>query len=75
MKRVSESIGVVIDINDRYGYNTCHDYPNHYVNQQYLPEEIKDARFYEPGDNGHERKIREWMEYIRKGLPDERKKE
>ena len=24
--QVSESIGVVIDINDRYGYNTCHDY-------------------------------------------------
>ena len=57
------------------GYQYPHDYPNHYVKQQYLPEEIRDARFYEPGDNGHERKIREWMEYIRKGLPDERKKE
>ena len=57
------------------GYKYAHDYPNHYVKQQYLPEEIRDARFYEPGDNGHERKIREWMEYIRKGLPDERKKE
>lgn len=29
------------------GYKYAHDYPNHYVNQQYLPEEIKDARFYE----------------------------
>lgn len=57
------------------GYKYAHDYPNHYVKQQYLPEEIRDARFYEPGDNGHERKSREWMEYIRKGLPDERKKE
>ena len=47
-------------------YKYAHNYPNHYVEQQYLPDEIKDARFYEPGDNGHERQIKEWMEYIRK---------
>lgn len=47
-------------------YKYAHNYPNHYVEQQYLPDEIKDARFYEPGDNGHERRIKEWMEYIRK---------
>lgn len=32
------------------GYKYAHDYPNHYVKQQYLPDEIKDARFYEPGE-------------------------
>lgn len=48
------------------GYKYAHDYPNHYVRQQYLPEEIKDAKFYEPSDNGHEKQIKEWMEYIRK---------
>ena len=37
------------------GYKYAHDYPRHYVKQQYLPEEIKDARFYEPGDNGKEK--------------------
>ena len=47
------------------GYKYAHDYPKHYVEQQYLPEEIRDARFYEPADNGYEKKIREWMEYIR----------
>ncbi len=47
------------------GYLYAHDYPKHYVRQQYLPEEIKDARFYEPGDNGYEKKIKAWMEYIR----------
>ena len=47
------------------GYKYAHNYPNHYVEQQYLPEEIKDARFYEPGDNGYEKKIKAWMEYIR----------
>ncbi len=47
------------------GYRYAHDYPNHYVKQQYLPDEIRDARFYEPGINGHEKEIREWMEFIR----------
>ena len=48
------------------GYKYAHDYPHHYVEQQYLPDEIKDARFYEPGDNGKEKEIKEWMEFIRK---------
>jgi len=48
------------------GYQYAHDYPNHYVKQQYLPDEIRDARFYEPSDNGHEKEIREWMEFIRR---------
>ena len=39
------------------GYKYAHDYPNHYVQQQYLPDEIKDARFYEPGDMGYEQQI------------------
>lgn len=48
------------------GYKYAHDYPNHYVEQQYLPDEIQGAKFYEPSDNGHEKEIKEWMEYIRK---------
>ena len=47
------------------GYKYAHDYPNHYVKQQYLPDEIKDARFYEPSENGHEKQIQEWMEFIK----------
>ena len=34
------------------GYQYAHDYPDHYVHQQYLPDEIKNARFYEPGELG-----------------------
>ena len=48
------------------GYKYAHDYPNHYVEQQYLPDEIVGKRFYEPSDNGHEKDIKVWMEYIRK---------
>ena len=47
------------------GYKYAHDYPKHYVEQQYLPEEIQDAKFYEPSDNGKEKYIKEWMKYIR----------
>ena len=48
------------------GYRYAHDYPNHYVEQQYLPDEIKDARFYEPGDLGYEKKIKEHLQKLRK---------
>ena len=37
------------------GYRYAHDYPNHYVRQQYLPDEIRHSRFYEPGMIGHEK--------------------
>ena len=46
------------------GYKYAHDYPNHYVEQQYLPDEIKDAVFYHPTGNGYEEKIREYFEKI-----------
>lgn len=48
------------------GYQYAHDYPNHYADQQYLPDEIKDARFYEPGDLGYEKQIKEWLQKLRK---------
>lgn len=47
------------------GYKYAHDYPYHYVEQQYLPEEIKDSVFYEPGDMGYERQIKEHFKLIK----------
>ena len=47
------------------GYKYAHDYPEHYVKQQYLPDEIRDARFYEPTENGHEKIIQERLERLR----------
>lgn len=46
------------------GYKYAHDYPNHYVKQQYLPDELVGQAFYEPSDNGYERNIKEHMERI-----------
>jgi len=36
------------------GYQYAHDYENHYVEQQYLPDNIKDTVYYTPGDNKNE---------------------
>ncbi len=49
------------------GYKYAHDYPNHYVEQQYLPTEILGSRFYEPTENGYEKNIREHLDRIRRG--------
>lgn len=39
------------------GYLYPHDYPGHWVKQQYMPDEIKDHEYYHPSDQGHEAKI------------------
>ena len=47
------------------GYKYAHDYPNHYVKQQYLPDPLVGSRFYEPGDNGYEKDIKAWFKVIK----------
>ena len=49
------------------GYKYAHDYPEHYVKQQYLPDEIKDAKFYEPTEMGYEKQIKERLESLKNG--------
>ena len=46
------------------GYKYAHDFPGHYVDQQYLPDEVKDEHFFIPGENGYEEKIREYFDRI-----------
>ncbi|MBQ1681506.1 MAG: replication-associated recombination protein A [Agathobacter sp.] len=46
------------------GYKYAHAYPKHYVKQQYLPDGLTDRKFYEPTDNGYEKKIREYFDWI-----------
>ncbi|MCR4922899.1 MAG: replication-associated recombination protein A [Lachnospiraceae bacterium] len=48
------------------GYKYAHNYANHWVKQQYLPDAIKDERFYEPNDIGHEKEIKEYFRKIGK---------
>ncbi|MCI6859545.1 MAG: replication-associated recombination protein A [Eubacterium sp.] len=47
------------------GYKYAHDYPENYVKQQYLPDEIKEERFYEPTENGYEKTIKVHLEHLR----------
>lgn len=47
------------------GYKYAHDYPNHYVQQQYLPDEIKEMKFYEPTEMGYEKQIKEHLERLK----------
>ena len=46
------------------GYLYAHDYPNHYVKQQYLPDNMVGRTFYEPSENGYEKNIRAYFEMI-----------
>lgn len=48
------------------GYQYAHNYPHHWVKQQYLPDAVKDKHFYEPSDNGHEAVIQAWFREIGK---------
>ncbi len=41
-----------------------HDYPNHYVKQPYLPDEIRTKKYYTFGDNKNEQKFKEFIERL-----------
>lgn len=48
------------------GYKYPHSYPNHYIDQQYLPDKIKDKIYYYPGENKIEQAAAEYMKTIKK---------
>ncbi|MCI6997884.1 MAG: replication-associated recombination protein A [Eubacterium sp.] len=47
------------------GYRYAHDYPEHYVKQRYLPDEIMGSRFYNPTEIGYEKQAGERIERLR----------
>lgn len=47
------------------GYKYAHDYPNHYVQQQYLPDAYRDMKFYEPTEMGYEKEIKEHLQRLK----------
>lgn len=47
------------------GYKYAHDYPNHYVEQQYMPSELEGRVFYNPTENGYEQNIRDYFKKIK----------
>ncbi len=47
------------DLGYHDGYIYPHDYPEHFHEQQYLPDELRDTHFWEPADNAQEDRQRE----------------
>ncbi len=50
----------------KQGYQYPHNFPKHWVRQQYLPDELKDARYYEYGDNKVEQACKAYWDEIKK---------
>lgn len=48
------------------GYLYAHDFPNHYVEQQYLPDGLTQEKFYEPTENGYEKQIKSHLDFLKK---------
>ena len=49
------------------GYLYAHDFPNHYVEQQYLPDGLVGMTFYEPTENGYEKQIKSHLAFLKGG--------
>lgn len=49
------------------GYQYPHDYPGHYIEQDYLPPAVKNKKFYRPTGQGMEKEIQEYLEHIEEG--------
>ncbi|MDQ0254269.1 putative ATPase [Evansella vedderi] len=47
------------------GYKYPHDYDHHYVPQQYLPDQLKDNKFYAPSQNGYEKTVQKRLDYFK----------
>lgn len=48
------------------GYKYAHDFPKHWVSQDFLPKEIEGEKFYKPTDIGFEKRISEYLEWLKK---------
>lgn len=56
------------------GYKYAHDYPNHFVPQQYLPDKIKNVSLFEMSDVAYEGKLKKYYDMISKKYHAEKKK-
>ncbi len=51
------------------GYRYPHEFPGHWVRQQYLPDELKSARYYDYGDNKIEQAAKKYWDAIKGCAP------
>ncbi|PKM51267.1 MAG: replication-associated recombination protein RarA [Firmicutes bacterium HGW-Firmicutes-7] len=57
--------GAAKELGNGIGYKYAHNYKNHYVKQQYLPDELKDSQYYVLSDQGYEKKLKNWLEFLK----------
>lgn len=50
----------------KYGeeYKYAHDYENHFIEENYLPEELTGKQYYLPTENGQEKKLKDWLKFL-----------
>lgn len=53
------------DLGHGVGYQYAHNFENNYVKQQYLPDELVNRKYYEPSDNGVEKRIKEYLQRLK----------
>lgn len=53
------------DLGRGVDYKYPHDYPNHYIDQQYLPDPIKDRKYYKPGNNKNEKSFENYWDTLK----------
>ena len=45
-------------------YKYAHDFENHFVEENYLPEDLKNKQFYFPTENGQEKRLKDWLKFL-----------
>jgi putative ATPase len=45
-------------------YKYAHDFENHFVEEDYLPDDLKNKQFYFPTENGQEKKLKDWLKFL-----------
>lgn len=56
---------LMADLGYHEGYKYAHDYENHYVEQQYLPDGLENQKFWYPAENPHEKKMADYLFHIK----------
>ena len=60
------------NLNRGIGYKYPHDFPGHITEQQYMTDKTVGRQYYKPTDIGYERKVNEYLDYVKKMIEQER---
>ena len=60
------------DLGYSVGYKYPHDFPGHITEQQYMTDKTLGKKYYVPTDIGYERKVNEYLDYVKKMIEQEK---